>query len=158
MFYWIMHILQHYDVSFYFSPGAQGELRGQAAMRCRASLSIPDSPSPKQKVWSGNPRGFEQDCQGCKCSWLYGRKLKAVSRKGRSVSFLMAAINLFKPHPVMKVCKQSFWWKTLVFSSEILDLFIPASPPLFLMHRGVEALSVSLAFLKSPGKHRNSQQ
>ena len=84
-----MYTLQHYNVSSYFTPGAQGTLREKAATWCRASLEHSrHSPSPKQKVINGSPRGLEQDFQGCKCSWLHGRKPGGrVSRKERSLSF-----------------------------------------------------------------------
>lgn len=119
MFHWNYFLLdyvylQHYNVSFYFIPGTQGALRKKAATWCRANLEHSRrSLSPKQKVLNGIPRGLEQDCQGCKCSWLHGRKPEGkVYGKERSLSFWKAEINLLQFSFCDDRLQQSFWLKT----------------------------------------------
>lgn len=93
---------------------AQGALGEKAATWCRANLEHSrHSPSPRQKVLNGSPRGLEEDCQGCKRSWLPGKKPESrVSRKETSLSFWKAEINLLQFSFCRDRLQQSFWWRT----------------------------------------------
>ena len=114
-----MYTLQHFNFSSYFAPGAQRALREKAATWCRGNFEHSrHSPSPKQKVLNGSPKGLEQDYQGCKSSWLPGRKPEgSLSRKERSLLFWKAEVNLLQFSLCDGRLQQSFWWKTaLLFS------------------------------------------
>lgn len=129
-----MYTLQHCNVSSYFTPGAQGASRHKAATWCKVNLEHPrHSPSPKQKVLNGSPRGLEQDSPRLQVVLAAQKETWRQSLQERGIIVILKGWIFWNSHSVLSDCNDLsdeeklpfffFWYIRFLYST--LPYFSP---------------------------------